>query len=62
MVGGRNHGVAMSATRARKGGVGLPRVSKMPPMPQGVYNTMFPPLNQTSFSDQYKTFKALGGF
>ena len=22
---------------------------------------MFPPLNETSFSEQYKTFKALGG-
>ena len=33
----------------------------IPRGPHSQYSQVFPPMNETSFSEQYKTFKALGG-
>ena len=61
-VGRRSGGAVMSASRRN---VPLPGQSRIgaPGQIQGApsKSMLFPPLNETSFSEQYKTFKALGG-
>mmetsp|Transcript_22825 Transcript_22825/g.30433 ORF Transcript_22825/g.30433 Transcript_22825/m.30433 type:complete len:194 (+) Transcript_22825:1288-1869(+) len=58
----RHSGGAQSANKRRENG-GVKRTSRVGAMgkPPSNYSHMFPPLNETSFSEQYKTFKALGG-
>ena len=58
----RKSNAVMSANRrnpinlkAARGGLPVARHSS------NLQSKMFPPLNDTSFSEQYKTFKALGG-
>ena len=60
----RNSGQIQSANKRRDSAQKRTgRVSAIVPTgkPPSNYSQMFPPLNETSFSEQYKTFKALGG-
>ena len=57
---GRRNGPALSASRRK---APMPIHSRLGAQPSKgpTRSGLFPPLNETSFSEQYKTFKAHGG-